>query len=143
MVEINRSALLPYSAQQVFGLINDVEAYPEYMDGCVGVEVLGRTEQWMEARLDLSKAGLQYSLVTRNRLLPPHSVAMELVDGPFDEFSGLWTVKPLGPDACKVSLALEFTLANRVLGKAAKVLFKPMADNLVDALVKRAQALYS
>lgn len=142
MIEINRSALLPYPAQKVYGLINDVAAYPEFMDGCVGVEILMADEQQMEARLDLAKAGLQHSFTTRNTLQPPHTVKMELVDGPFESFTGLWTVTPLSDDACKVVLQLEFTLSNRVLGLAAKALFNPMADNLVDALVKRAHKLY-
>ena len=142
MTEISRSALLPYPAEKIYGLINDVLAYPEFMDGCVGVEILSADEQHMEARLDLSKAGLKYSFTTRNRLSPPSSVIMELVDGPFESFAGEWTVTPLNEEACKLSLQLEFTLAGRVLGLAAKALFNPMADNLVDALVKRAHQLY-
>lgn len=147
MTEINRSALLPYSASQIYDLINAVDDYPQYMDGCVATEILQLGQDadgidFMQARLDLSKAGLQYSLTTRNRLLPPHQVQMSLVDGPFEKFSGLWTVQALGDSACKVSLALNFKLSNRVLSKAAKVLFNPMADNLVDALVKRAHYIH-
>ena len=54
MTSINRSALLPYRAQQLFDLVNDIEAYPRYMDGCVGAQVLSREEGLVEARLDLS-----------------------------------------------------------------------------------------
>lgn len=142
MTKINRSALLPFPAGKVFELINDVASYPEYMDGCVGAQILKQTEDTMEARLDLSKAGIKYSLITRNRVQPPMSIAMELVDGPFDDLSGCWTVVALSDEACKVSLDLQFTLASKVLSFAAKALFNPMADNLVDALVKRANHLY-
>ncbi|WP_101759812.1 type II toxin-antitoxin system RatA family toxin [Oceanicoccus sp. KOV_DT_Chl] len=142
MTEISRSALLPYPAVEVYDLINDVAAYPQFMDGCVGAEILSRDEQHMEARLDLSKAGLQYSFTTRNRLQAPHTVAMELVNGPFSEFSGVWTVLALSDEACKISLQLSFSLSSRVLAVAAKALFNPMADNLVDALVKRAHHLH-
>ena len=142
MTRISRSALLPYSAQQIFELINDVSAYPDYMDGCIGAQVIARQADIMEARLDLAKAGLHYSFTTRNRLDPPHAVVMELVDGPFEQFSGQWTLKPLGATACKVSLDLQFTLHSKVLAKAVKALFNPMADNLVEALVKRAHYLH-
>lgn len=141
MADINRSALLPYPAQQVYELVNDVESYPQFMDGCVGAEVLKQTDEYMEARLDLSKAGMKYSLITRNRLQPPMSITMELVDGPFENLSGCWTVIALSDDACKVSLELHFTLASKVLSFAAKALFNPMADNLVDALVKRGKSV--
>ncbi len=146
MTDINRSALLPYAADSVFTLINDVSAYPQYMDGCVGTEILAEGEdqqgEFMEARLDLSKAGLRHSLTTYNRLQRPVSVEMTLVDGPFDDFSGIWTVQPLSDSACKVSLALRFTITNKVLSMAVKTLFNPMADNLVDAVVKRAHELH-
>ncbi len=141
MTEITRSALLPYSAQQLFELINDVSAYPQFMEGCIGSEVISQQADFMEARLDLSLAGLRYSFTTRNRMDPPHTVVMELVDGPFESFHGQWSLQALSDSACKVSLDLQFKLQSRILGGAAKVLFNPMADNLVDALVKRAQHL--
>ena len=147
MTEISRSALLPYPAAKIFELINDIAAYPQYMDGCVGTELLSEGqdehgEKYIEARLDLSKAGFLYSLTTRNRIKPPHSVEMTLVDGPFDDFSGLWSVQELADSACKVNLVLTFTLSSKVLSAATKLLFNPMADDLVDALVKRAHHLY-
>lgn len=147
MSEISRSALLAYPIKKVYRLINDVVAYPQYMDGCVGAEIIAEGDDFMEARLDLAKAGFTYSFTTRNCLFEPastapHRIEMELVDGPFNQFSGLWTLLPLGESACKVSLDLQFTLTSKVLGKASKSLFNSMADNLVDALVKRAHQLY-
>jgi ribosome-associated toxin RatA of RatAB toxin-antitoxin module len=147
MTEISRSALLPYPAEKMYALINDIAAYPQYMEGCVATELLseGFDEQgakYIQARLDLSKAGLRHSLTTRNRLQAPYRVEMTLVDGPFDSFSGLWSVQELSDSACKVSLVLNFSLSNKVLSAATKLLFNPMADNLVDALVKRAHHLY-
>ena len=65
MNDIRRSALLPYSAERVYALINDVEAYPEYMDGCVGAQVLYVDGETMEARLDLARAGIRMSFTTR------------------------------------------------------------------------------
>lgn len=142
MAEIVRSALLPYRAEQVYTLVNDIAAYPEFMEGCSGAQVLHQTESMMEARLDLSRAGLSYSLTTRNTLQPPTTVTMLLVDGPFSEFNGQWQVQPLSDMACKVSVELRFKLESRVLDKAVRVLFNPMADNLVDAVVKRAHHLF-
>ncbi len=147
MTEIKRSALLPYPADLIYQLINDVEAYPEYMDECVSAEIYatGQDAQgidYMEARLDLAKAGFKHSLTTRNRLLPPGRVEMSLVDGPVENFSGLWVVQPLSDSACKVSLALSFSVSSRMLRVAVRVLFDPLADDLVNSLVKRAHHIY-
>lgn len=143
MTTINRSVLLPYAIEDIYRLINEVEAYPQYMEGCVGAEILEQTETTMQARLDLAKAGINHSLTTRNLLQAPHSVKMSLVDGPFSSFSGEWQLQKLNSQACKVTLNLQFKIENRVLGLAAKALFNPMADNLVDAVVRRAKQVCS
>lgn len=142
MNEIRRSALLPYSADAIYQLINDVEAYPQYMEGCVGAEILARTEVSMDARLDLSRAGIRLSFVTRNTLTPSRSVRLKLIDGPFENLTGEWSLLALGGDACKVSLHLQFALTNSVVGVATRQLFNSVANNLVDALVKRANEQY-
>lgn len=142
MNDIRRSALLPYSAESLYRLINDVEAYPQYMDGCVGAEVLSSDDTYMEARLDLARAGLKMSFATRNELKPFTSIKLSLVDGPFDRFSGEWTLLALGDSACKVSLHLRFSLQGALVGAATRQLFNSVANNLVDALVKRAHEQY-
>jgi ribosome-associated toxin RatA of RatAB toxin-antitoxin module len=142
MNEIRRSALLAYSADVIYQLINDVEAYPQYMDGCVGAEVLAHTDGTMDARLDLSRAGIRLSFVTHNTLTPGRSVRLKLIDGPFENLTGEWSLLALGSDACKVSLHLQFALANSVVGIATRQLFNSVANNLVDALVKRANEQY-
>jgi ribosome-associated toxin RatA of RatAB toxin-antitoxin module len=142
MTNINRSALLPYRAQQLFDLVNDIEAYPRYMDGCVGAQILHREEGYIEARLDLSKGGVSQSFITRNRMVDAEHISLELVEGPFEQFEGRWEFTPLGDSACKISLGLAFKVNNAVLGAAAAKLFDSVTNNLVAAVEKRAKELY-
>lgn len=142
MTTIARSALLPYPAERLFELVNDIEAYPRYMDGCVGAQILHRDEDSVEARLDLARGGIRQSFSTRNRSRDHHVIELELVEGPFEKFTGRWQFQQLGDTACKVSLDLEFSLNNRVLGVAAAKLFDSVTGNLVDSLSKRARELY-
>ena len=142
MTSIHRSALLPYQPRQLFDLINDIEAYPAYMDGCVGAQVLRREDDFLEARLDLSRGGVAQSFTTRNRTLDARHISLELVEGPFEFFEGNWEFQPLGEVACKVSLNLEFQVNNAVLGAAASRLFDSVTNNLVNAVEKRARKLY-
>ena len=140
--KVNRSALVNYSAQQMYDLVNDIEAYPKYMDGCVGAEILKREGDWLEARLDLSKAGVSHSFITRNHLQSPILMSMTLVDGPFKFLHGFWRFTALGENACKVSFDLEFELKNRLLGMAVGKLFESVASKQVDALCTRAKQVY-
>lgn len=140
--KVERSALVNYSAQQMFDLINDIEAYPQFMDGCVGAQILARGDDWVEARLDLSKAGVSQSFVTRNQLQPPLCMTLQLVDGPFKSLAGAWRFTPLADTACKVSLTLEFELHNRLLGLAVGKLFEAVSNKQVDSLCARAKQIY-
>ena len=140
--KVSRSALVNYSAQQMFDLVNDIEAYPKYMDGCVGAQILKREGDWLEARLDLSKAGISQSFITRNHLQSPSLMSMTLIDGPFQSLHGFWRFTALGENACKVSFDLEFELKNRLLGMAIGKLFESVASKQVDALCARAKVIY-
>lgn len=142
MHKVERSALVNYSAQQMFDLINDIEAYPQFMDGCVGAKILARGDDWLEARLELSKAGVSQSFVTRNQLQPPLSMTLQLVDGPFKYLRGAWRFTPLGEQACKVTFELEFALQNRLLGMAVGKLFENVSNKQVAALCVRATHIY-
>lgn len=142
MTQIHRSALVAYSDQQMFQLVNDIEAYPQYMDGCIGAEVLERSESEITARLDLSKMRMRYSFTTRNHLIEPETMDMRLVEGPFKQLKGLWSFRALAENACKVSLELEFEFNNGLVAKAAGKWFESVANELVDGLCRRAQQIY-
>jgi len=142
MTSIHRSALLPYSQRQLYDLVNDVEAYPSYMDGCVGAEVLEASDSRMLARLDLARGGISQSFTTFNVLSPCESIHLTLREGPFETFDGIWRFSALSPDACKVSLDLEFAVRGSLLGAAAARLFDGVTGNLVAAVVRRAGQIY-
>jgi ribosome-associated toxin RatA of RatAB toxin-antitoxin module len=141
VASINRSALVMHSAARMYALVNDVERYPEFLDGCAKVDLLEASISAMSARLYLSKAGLSYQFVTLNTLAPGEKITLALQDGPFDYLRGSWTFTPLRDDACKVEMVLEFGVSG-LKGKALSGLFSPIAANMVAAFCKRADKIY-
>lgn len=142
MTAIHRSALLPHSARDLYQLVNDVESYPHFMEGCVGARVIHSDERHMEARLDLARGGISQSFTTLNTLTPYEQISLALKEGPFERFGGDWRFQQLADEACKVTLDLEFTVRSSLLGAAATRLFERVASNLVDAVVRRAGEIY-
>lgn len=138
MTVIERSALLSHPAEQIFDLVAEIERYPEFLDGCIGAEILERHDNTVTASLWLSKAGISHGFTTCNRLQRPQSMTLTLVEGPFERFQGEWIFRPLGESACKASLRLEFDLARGLAGAAVGKLFDRVAVDLVDAIVRRA-----
>ncbi len=89
MPQISRSALVPYSAEQMYQLVNDVHSYPEFLPGCTGSRVLDTAAPTqMTAAVDVSKAGISKTFTTRNTLTDNQSIFMHLVDGPFRKPDG-------------------------------------------------------
>ena len=142
MTSIERSALVRYPAAAMFDLVNDVAVYPQYLEGCVGAEIISQSDTEMIARLSLRKGGVGQVFTTRNRLNRPRSIAMELEEGPFSHLRGEWQFRALSERACKVSLQLEFEFKSAALSVAASRLFAQVANNLVDSLCRRAAQVY-
>ena len=138
-MRIERSALLPYPATEVYALVNDIESYPRYLKWCKAAEILESGDHLIVAELTLAGRGLKETLVTRNSLVPNHSISMTLAHGPFRHLSGMWTFTALGP-GCRVRLVLEFEPKRSLLTVfgTAHVLGRA-ADETLDALVRRAR----
>jgi ribosome-associated toxin RatA of RatAB toxin-antitoxin module len=142
MSHIQRSALVPFSAAQMFDLVNDVEAYPRRFEWCEGATVRERGEQWLIAALDLRMGALRASFTTRNTLDRPSAISMSLVEGPFRALSGGWRFLALGDDGCKATLILDFEMAGRLVGSALAIGFQGLADRMVDDFVREARLAY-
>ena len=142
MTRIDRSALVMHSAQQMYELVNDIEDYPQFMQGCQKARVISRTDEEVVGELTLGAAGLSHTFTTRNTLVPGQEMQMHLVEGPFREFGASWHFTALSPEACKVSLQMEFDFAGGIMGFALEKLFNHSANNLVEALVNRANQVY-
>lgn len=95
-MQIHRQALVGFTPEQMFDLVNDVEAYPRRFAWCLGAHVSERDDQHLVARLDLRFAGVTQHFSTRNTLDRPNTLSMQFVDGPFDWLRGVWSFTPLG-----------------------------------------------
>ncbi|MBD3671305.1 MAG: type II toxin-antitoxin system RatA family toxin [Gammaproteobacteria bacterium] len=142
MTSINRNSLVPYSAEEMYALVDDIPAYADFLPWCKAAEEISRDEDSVTARLDLSYGGLEKSFTTKNRLQHAKIIEMHLVNGPFKHLEGYWRFESLGQQACKVSLDLEFEFSSRLLGMAMGPVFNQVANSLVDAFSQRAEQVY-
>ena len=142
MTSIDQSALLSYSASQLFELVNDIESYPQFMDGCLSAEIISSKPQEVTARLELGKAGLHYTFTTCNTLNSPESMTMALVEGPFSYFDATWYFKELNESACKINLKMEFEFSSGLIDMSLRYLFENTSRNLVNAICRRAEEFY-
>jgi len=143
MQRVHRSVLVPYSAQQMFELVDDVERYPEFLPWCGGSKVLAKRADGKTARLDINYLGVTASFTTDNVNVPGKSIALALKEGPFKKLSGKWTFKPLAKDGCKVEFTLSYEFENSVLETLIGPVFSQIARTFIDAFVQRAEAIHA
>ncbi|MFT5260222.1 MAG: ribosome-associated toxin RatA of RatAB toxin-antitoxin module [Saprospiraceae bacterium] len=147
MYTINRSALVAFSDQQMYDLINDIDSYQLFLPWCGGSNIIERmhTEKGDDhiiGSVTIAFKGVNKTFTTKNTPTPFNEIRMELVDGPFSELTGSWQFKALNESACKVSLNLEFGFANRIVGAVIGPIFSKIADSMVESFCERAQVIY-
>ncbi len=142
MPQVRRSALVSFSAEQMYMLVNDVIRYPEFLPGCSGAMVLESSDTAMVASVDVSKAGISKTFTTSNLLHDGTAILMELVDGPFKSLKGGWYFTELDESACKVELKLDFEFSSKLVEMAFGKIFNELTSNMVNAFTQRAKQVY-
>jgi len=138
MKNIARSAIVEHSAAEMYALVENIEAYPEFLPWCTAAQVHERLPGRTRATLTVGVGGLSHAFTTLNDTRPGEAIDMHLVSGPFRRFEGRWRFVALAPDACRIEFSLRYEFSSRVLGKVLSPLFDGMADSMVEAFVRRA-----
>ena len=142
MTGIRRSALVPYSAHEMFTLVADIASYPQFLPWCGGARVLSANEDEVIAAIDIAYGGVHKTFTTRNLLQQDKMMELRLLEGPFSRLQGFWRFAALDERACRISLDLEFEIANRLLGVVLGKVFGAVAGDMVEGFHRRAQQLY-
>jgi ribosome-associated toxin RatA of RatAB toxin-antitoxin module len=143
MKEVKRSALVPYMPEQMFALVEDIERYPQFLPWVRAAQIVERKPGEVVGRLEMHRAGMREIVTTRNVLTPPREIALTLVTGPFKTLEGRWTFEPIGTDrGTRVDLTIRFEFLNPMLTLLLSRSFEKSCNELVDAFVARARAVY-
>lgn len=142
MSRIQRSALVPYSAEEMYALVADVTSYGDFLPWCGGARVLGESADEVTAEVDIAYKKVRQSFTTVNQLDPGRQINMKLKQGPFSKLDGVWQFVPLDEQASKIMLDIDFDFSNRVAAAVIRPVFSLIANGLVDAFHDRAKALY-
>lgn len=142
MTTLHKELLVPYSAEQMYDLVNDINKYSDFLPWCSLSQIIEQTEDSMTAKLGLSYSGFSQEFTTQNKLEPGCKIELNLVSGPFKHFSGIWKFTDIGESGCKVELDLDFSFSNPILAMTVGKFFESAATELVTNFYKRAQNIY-
>jgi ribosome-associated toxin RatA of RatAB toxin-antitoxin module len=139
---IDRSALVPYTQEEMFALVSDVDSYPDFLPWCCGAQTLSRGDDHVDARVEFHVGSVKKSFTTRNHHIDHAAIDMQLLDGPFSELEGRWEFTPLGAEGCRISLKLQYDFSSRMVRLVTAPVFGQIANSLVAAFQKRAAQVY-
>lgn len=143
MARVKKSVLVPFSAAEMFELVDRVELYPEFLPWCEGAHVLETHAGGKTARIDIDYHGIKLHFTTDNANHPPESIVITLKSGPFRRLHGEWRFVTLGVSACRVEFELAWEFATDLLERAVGPVFGHIANTFIDAFVRRAESLYA
>ena len=133
--------VLPYTPEQLFTLVADIERYPEFLPWCVGVRIRERKPDLIVADLIIGFRVFRERFTSRVRLAAPRRIDVAYSEGPFRYLDNHWTFEP-APGGCRLDFFVDFEFKSRVLQKVIEVLFGEAVRRMVAAFEGRARELY-
>ena len=139
---------LPYSARQMYDLVADVAAYPDFLPWCAAARIRSLTPmadggEEMLADLVISFKVFRERFGSRVRLFRDDArIETEYLDGPFKYMRSSWRFRDLGEGACEVDFHVDFEFRNIILQKAIGLFFNEAMQRIVRAFEARAKALH-
>ena len=142
MALVEKSVLLPFSAEQMFVLVDNVADYPKFLPWCGGASVTELDGNRIKATVDINYHHVKQSFTTENVRLAPQRIDMILLNGPFKHLDGSWHFIALTPSACKIEFRLNYEFSNILLEKVVGPVFHYIASTFVEAFIQRAEVIY-
>lgn len=139
---------MPYSADQMYDLVADVESYPKFLPWNSAARIRARRSggdgsEVIEADLVISFKVFREKFGSSVTLWPDeHRIDTEYLDGPFRYLRSGWHFTALPDGGCKVDFFVDFEFRNALLGKVIGVVFGEAMSRIVRAFEARAKALY-
>ena len=142
MNRVERSANVPFSANQMYALVNDIEAYPEFLPWCSDARVLTRQGDTLTASVSMALGRIQHTFTTANTMQPGRRIAVRLLSGPFRHLEGSWELIPAGDQGCEIRLEMHFEFKSRLLELSLGKVFSQIINSMVGAFTRRAEQIY-
>ena len=142
MIEINKTTVVPYTPEEMYVLVNDIESYPVFLPWCTAAKILSRQEESLTATLSLALGKIKQSFTTENTMQDGSRIDMQLTEGPFKHLSGYWRFIQEDEQSCNIQLHMHFEFKNKIIKHTLGKAFYKVMDTLVDSFVQRAQQIY-
>ena len=133
---------LPYTPEQLFDLVIDVESYPQFLPWCLGCRVRKREEGLVVADMIIGFKVFQESFTSRVSHQHPHRIDVKYTDGPFKYLNNHWIFNRLEDGSTEIDFFVDFEFRSRILQAAIGAVFSDAVRRMIAAFEARAHALH-
>ena len=142
MPQHRQTQRLPYTPEQMYDLVVDVEKYPDFLPWCVASRVKSQAETRMVADLMVGFKVFRERYTSNITMTPKTHVLVEQSSGPFKHLKNSWAFKPADGDGVEIDFFIDFEFSSAMLQRAVQPVFSEATRRMVAAFEKRAAALY-
>jgi coenzyme Q-binding protein COQ10 len=138
---------LPYSPEQMFDLVADVQRYEEFLPWVTCIRVRSDSETEMVADMIVGFKGLRETFTSKVNKHRPDEIHVDYLDGPLKHLHNHWRFRPDGADTngtggVLVDFEVGFEFKNRLFEMIAGQMFDSALRKMIGAFEARAAALY-
>ncbi|MEO5340585.1 MAG: type II toxin-antitoxin system RatA family toxin [Magnetococcus sp. MYC-9] len=137
----NASTIVPYTPDQMYQLVVDMDRYPEFLPWCVKARKYESDEAGFKSEITFAFKGLRETFYTQDRLEPGRKITITLLSGPFRHLESEWLFTPM-EGGTKVDFFIDFNFKNKLIDLTVGPLFGEASRRMVEAFKQRAQAIY-
>lgn len=134
---------LPYTPEQLYALVADVEKYPQFLPWCTSCRILRREGNVLFADLIIGYGLVREKFTSKVVLTPPYTIRVEYLHGPLKYLSNKWDFIREPDGTCTIDFYVDFEFRNLVFQKLMGVFFNEIVRRMVDAFEQRAKDLYT
>lgn len=142
---------VPFTAQQMYALVADIERYPEFIPYCTGLRILKRTDvsggEDLTAQMRVQYKVFREQFTCKVQLRPDElKIRADYIDGPVKKLETFWAFDEqaaLEEKTSEIDFLIDFEFGNILMQKASDAVFDKAFVRMSDAFVARAHAVYT
>ena len=142
MPTIQKEQSIPYFAGDMYRLVADIAAYPDFVPYCSGTIIHEASDAEVTASVSLRFYGVQQTFTTKNTMQPDSAITMALMGGPITQLQGQWQFTPLGERASTITLSVDYVIEHPMYGAMFDAAVGKVSAEILRAFVQRAEVLY-
>ena len=142
MLTVHKTKIMPYSAEQMYNLVNDIDNYHSFIPHCYKSEIVRQDEHEMIGSMSICVVMVSFTFITKNILEKNKSIRLELEKGPFSDLKGEWQFTSLSQQECQVDFDLSFEFNNGFTKKILQGVFNKFSNELMETFYNRAIKVY-